>query len=77
MHTLRTLFLICGLAVFGAAIGNADSLTEYFTLGTLLPPPTYQWQIGADHAYHQQRWNHYRIPCGLLCHDQSGRHQLQ
>jgi hypothetical protein len=47
MHTLRTLFLICSLAVFGAAIGNADSLTEYFTLGTLLPPPTYLWQIGA------------------------------
>jgi hypothetical protein len=47
MRTLRTLFLICSLAVFGAAIGNANSLTEYFTLGTLLPPPTYQWQIGA------------------------------
>lgn len=47
MRTLRILFLICSLAVFGAAIGNAGSLTEYFTLGTLLPPPTYQWQIGA------------------------------
>ncbi len=47
MHTLRALFLICNLVVFGAAIGNADSLTEHFNLGTLLPPPTYQWQIGA------------------------------
>jgi hypothetical protein len=47
MSKFRALFLICGLAIFGVGVSNADSLTEYFTYGVVAYPPDYNFVIGS------------------------------